>query len=449
MSTLHHQYTYNIRWSIIESVIFQGFLFFHQYLLFSVTDAHFYGITGTLFGGAYFLIKLFDLGLTKALVSYYSDYATDAASLNYFFRKQLLPTIIIYIITIGSLFLLRYFCAQNITFFSSCDFFLLSIIALFIATESTKTFAKKLLQLSHHFRHVALCEIGFIAFYQSIIWGYYFFTKQLTLTFIFGACAAMSIFEVIGLLFFVARWRATLPSHTLAKQSKATLPSTSIVYNRIFSFTHTMGKQIFSANILVPLFAYLFGFECAALLKLASYLTHSISSIIEKIIDPTSSVLFVHSKNEAPEKKQEFFSLASHVTYHLVICVFIFLVINGTKLLSASTLSLATLSYLVLYFLIHYFENFFITVERFFVAHGRSEFLLISTVLNGILAGVVLFYALSPLTALMLLLFCRLLSLGISLCCISHLWGIRHSLSLRSRYIVGSLVTSLMFFILF
>jgi hypothetical protein len=449
MNTLHHQYTYNIRWSIIESIIFQGFLFAHQYLLFSVTDAHFYGITGTLFGGAYFLVKFFDLGLNKTLVSYYNDYATNAHSLNIFLQKQLLPTGIAYIITIGSFFFLRYFCTQSIPFFSSCDFFLLSIIALFIATESIKALAKKLLQLSHHFRYVALCEIGFIVCYQSIIWSYYFFTRQLTLPFIFGVCAVMSLCEVIGLLFFVFRWRAMLPSRPLAEHSQVALPSAIIIYNRVFSFTHAMGKQVFSANILVPLFAYLFGFECAALLKLVSYLTHSISSVIEKIIDPTSSALFVHSKNETWEKKQEFFSMASHVSYHLVICILIFLVINSAKLLSISTVSLATLSYLILYFLIHYFENFFIIVERFYVAHGRSEFLLISTGINCLLGGVVLLYALSPITALLLLFFSRLVSLGLLLFCLSYLWGIKHSVALKPRYIVGSLVTSLLFFILF
>lgn len=447
MNTLHHQYTYNIRWSIIESVVFQGFLFAHQYLLFTVTDSYFYGITGSLFGGAYFLIKLFDLGLNKALVSYYNDYATNVYSLNKFLYKQLLPTGIIYFFTMSSFFILRHYVQATIPFFSSCDVLLFGIIALFIATESIKAIAKKLLQLSHHFRHVALFEIGFIVCYQSIIWGYYFFTKQLTLTFIFGACACMSLCEVMGLLLLVSRWRATLPLHSLATP-KINISSVAITSNRAFSFAHTMGKQIFSANILVPLFAYLFGFECAALLKLASYLTHSISSVIEKIIDPTSAALFVHSKNESLEKKQEFFSIASHTAYHLVVCVFIFLAVNSTKLLSVSTLSFTTLSYLILYFMIHYFENFFIIVERFFVAHGRSEFLLISTALNCILAAVVLFYALSPLTALMLLLFCRLLSLGLLLCCVSYIWGIKHSISLKPRYIIGSLVTSVLFFIL-
>src|SRR5436190_6260509 len=107
--------------------------------------------------------------------------------------------------------------------------------------------------------------------------------------------------ETCGLFFFVYKWYLQLPLLSITQSNNLT--SLIITKNRICSYSHSMGKQLFSANVLVPLFAYFFGLESAAFLKLASYMIHGISIIIEKIIDPSSAVLFAHTKNESLQNK--------------------------------------------------------------------------------------------------------------------------------------------------
>ena len=170
--------------------------------------------------------------------------------------------------------------------------------------------------------------------------------------------------------------------------------------------------------------------------------------VIEKMIDPSSAVLFAHAKYDSTENKQAYFSCASYILYNMLACIFIFIGINHAKLLNIHTINTTTL-YIFIYFLIHYCENFFIVIEKFYVAHNRSEFLVINTVFNGILALLVYFYALSPAMALIYLLLSRITSLCISYFILSSLWKIKHTVSIKPLYIISTLIISLLFFFSF
>src|SRR5579872_96164 len=102
MNNTHKQYTTNIAWSTVETVLFQSLLFLHQYILFKVTTPAFYGLIGTLFGYIYLSVKLLDLGVNKTLTSFFLDYSIDKKTTYRFLRNQLIPSIILYlVITIG------------------------------------------------------------------------------------------------------------------------------------------------------------------------------------------------------------------------------------------------------------------------------------------------------------------------------------------------------------
>ena len=195
------QYFHNIAWSTIEAVLFQTLLLGHHSLLFKVTDSYFYGLMGTLFGFIYCAVKLFDLGFNKALLSFYSHYSTDRTLFFHFLRQQLLPNIIFYCVSIIALLCIKLFFPTHIPLLSSFDFPLLIVAAGLVATESIKALLKRLLQLAHNFRSVALGEIGCIICYQVIIWSYYLAGNQLTHIFIFGTFLVISLCETVGLFF--------------------------------------------------------------------------------------------------------------------------------------------------------------------------------------------------------------------------------------------------------
>jgi hypothetical protein len=253
----------------------------------------------------------------------------------------------------------------------------------------------------------------------------------------------MSLGEIIGLCLLTYWWYKALPDK---EDNQPPIAPMHIFKSRLLIYGHSISKQFFSGNILIPLCAYSYGLEAAAVLKLASYVTHSITAIIEKIIDPSSSVLFAHTKNEPLENRQKFFHLVSNASWHIVVCIFIFTIINSTKLFSLSHATIAIAPCIILYFLIHYGENFFIAIERFYIAHDRAEFLIISAALNSIVALALFTYCVSPVLALTLFLISRIIAFVILVYYVSYLWNIRPRIRIVPRYILGSLSLSILFY---
>src|SRR5204863_890914 len=100
MSSAKNTYIHNIKWSAIESIIFQFFLCIHQYALFITIEPKMYGIIGTIFGIIYFIVKLIDLGLSRLLVSFFVEYSISQKSFFSFFNYQIIPTCIAYCVII-------------------------------------------------------------------------------------------------------------------------------------------------------------------------------------------------------------------------------------------------------------------------------------------------------------------------------------------------------------
>ncbi len=437
MNRLHAQHKINITWSMIEATIFQTLLLIHQYALFTLTGHHFYGLVGVIFGSLYFCVKLIDLGFNKIIASFFLDYSTHKTATRTFFTQGLIPNVLLYITV-------AFFFVYLMPF--QLDTLVIVILLLLVLTESIKLNTKKILQLSHKFRQVALFEIASILCYQLIIWSYYYYCEHLTLTIVFGAFLATSAIESF---YFSARsyqWYISLPRLDHAPS----VNDTSVIKNRFFAYCHSMSKQLFSANTLIPLFAHSFGVETVAPLKLASYFIHSAISVIERIIEPSSAVLFAHIKNDPAESKQHFFSYASSVLHTMLSCLFVFCAINCTKLASFShETSLSIFSCIMVYFVIHFIESFFIVIEKFYIAHDKSEFLLINTLFNALFAVLTFVYAVSPFISLVCLCAARIISFFASLTILSLFWKIRHSFIVHSSYIIGTLIAALVFFIIF
>src|SRR5438445_6676030 len=93
MKNIVKQYTQSVAWSTVEAVIFQSFLLMHQAALFKVITPQLYGLTGTLFGLIYFGVKLFDLGLSRGLMTYYHNFAMSQHSCRQFLDANYCPTL--------------------------------------------------------------------------------------------------------------------------------------------------------------------------------------------------------------------------------------------------------------------------------------------------------------------------------------------------------------------
>lgn len=441
------KYTHSIAWSALEATIFHAILCAHQTVLFYSISSSLYGLTGTIFGLIYFTVKLFDLGLSKSLITFYHAFTASKRSYTLFFRQQLLPNIIFCFVFFLCTWTLYIFFSSRFSILSSINSYVLVFACGLAITESLKIILKRLLQLSYSFRCVALHEIGFMLGYPLIVWSYYFYTGSLNEYVIIGCCFLASGIECLGLTIATYHHYALLPTFSIDDTTQ--YPVLEIFKNRFFIYGHSISKQFSSGNILIPLCAYVYGFEYAALLKLTSYITHSITTIIEKVIDPSNSVLFAHTLNESHDNKKEFFLLALHTSWHILLCILIFMIINSTKIFSLSYTPHAIMPFILVYFLIHYSENFFIVLEKFYIAHNYSKILTIGTMLNSLVALILFMYTISPLLALILFLTSRIVTFLIFIYFLSYKWNIKAHVAIMPRYIIGSLIISILCKIIF
>ena len=134
----------------------------------------------------------------------------------------------------------------------------------------------------------------------------------------------------------------------------------------------------------------------------------------------------------------------------VLLCLFIFMIINGSKLISMlHTTNITLVSCMLAYFFIHLIESFFIVIEKFYIAHNKSEFLLINTLFNSLLALMIFIYSVSPHIVLLCLFVSRIVSFCASLSLLSLFWQIKQTFIIRPSYIIGAAIASIVFFIIF
>ncbi len=451
MKNIVKQYTHNIAWSAMEATIFQIILCAHQTALFYSIPSLLYGLTGTIFGLVYFTVKLFDLGLSKSLITFYHEFTASKHSYILFFKHQLLPNTIFCFIFFLCLWIIYIFFPSHLSIILPINNYVLFFACGLTVTESIKIILKRLLQLSSSFRCVAFYEISFMLSYPLMVWLYYFYLGSLNEYVIIGCCFLASAVECLGLCHATYHHYALLPTFTVNNEILLLHQHTvlEIFKSRFFIYGHSISKQFSSGNVLIPLFAYIYGFEYAALLKLTSYITHSISTVMEKILDSSNSVLFAHIINETHAHKKEFFLLALHISWHILLCILIFTTINSAKIFSLSYKFNNIMPFVLVYFLIHYSENFFVTLEKFYIVHNYSKVLTVGTILNSFVALILFIYALSPLFALILFLISRIITFLIFVYFLSYTWNIKTRITIMPRYIVGTLIISILCKIIF
>jgi hypothetical protein len=438
MKTVKQQHLYNVAWSTGEAIIFQSLLLGHQYMLFKVTASTLYSTIGMLFGLVYLAVKMLDLGFNKALFSFYYVYSQTQSSCDAFLMRHAMPSILLYCLSVVMLWGLYFFYPHLIPLTALYDYKVLVSLSVLVLTESIKTHIKRILQLAHYFNYTTYCEVSFIVAYPASIWLYYFFVGSLSPFFIFGSCAMLSLIETVFLSLIFYAWRSRLP-HQISTPLHS-INDNSTITMRSFAFTQTMSKQVFSSNFLMPLYTYAFGFDSAALFKMASSAIHSINAIIERIIDSTSSALFRHIKHAPSDNKQLFFSLAFSTSFYCIVGGLFLLIANSYTLLSASSATATMLSYIMLYLFIQYSDNIFVMIERFYIAHNRGDFIVVNTLLtNGALILFLWFFPTKPLYAIIFFVAIKLMSLFVLLTYLSSTWGIKRYVSYKHYYIVASI----------
>jgi hypothetical protein len=277
------------------------------------------------------------------------------------------------------------------------------------------------------------------------MWGWYAKTHTLNMYSIF---LPMLTSSTIGLALYIQscyQWYKTLPTQEAHLQEKVT--HGSIIKNRLYNYLNQLSHLAFSGNVLVPVFAAHSGFQAAALVKLASQGMYTVTTVIHKIFGVTAEALLTHARQLGLQHTNKAFGILTSTIHQAVYAVIIFFSINYLALIRCahSPTDQSLWIALLLLLILQITEYFFISYEKLFAIHERSDILLFlnSVALATSLATIMCNSALGNSITIIFLLIIRC----ILFFCMHRLsqvtWLVQAQWSMRPRYFVTALLGSL------
>jgi hypothetical protein len=324
------------------------------------------------------------------------------------------------------------------------NFWLVLIIAAIICVESIKKSGKVLLQLMFKSHITATTDILAIISYITMVWGWYWYTHVLTLYAIFVPLLLSSL--LCDVVFFVNIVKFYIE---LSDKPGVTGRNPSMIRNRFYSLLSDMSQQLFSGNVLTPLFAAHVGLQAIGVLKLISHICNSLGAIIYNVFGVTSQVLFAHTKNLQYATKQVFFGHITKHIHHILYACIIFSMINFQKIMGlGSTHSTTDMLMVALYFVIIFSQNFFMPYEKLFLNEEKTHYLAAIQLLTwaGVYATIWYIASQSILLALAVIILLRLISYLLLSFIAVRSWSIKPSWQLQPVFGLAAVFCSVAFF---
>ena len=423
MTTIHKLFGYSAAWNMLESVWYQLMLFGHQCALYHILSAAEYGKMGALFSLVYLGVALFNFGLDSSISPFFLHATRSKRDA---WQSIILPTAIHFgmlsLIATTSIGALYVFGLPSFLHTIPRSFFIL--VGLIFISEALKKTVRTILHCAFKNHLTTATELATITSYIGTVWTLHFFGYPLNLYTLFIPMAITSLLSLTLLCFITHSWYNSLPD---LEQSP---PLTGrILKHRVCAYGTQLSNIFFSANFLVPLFAWQFGVEYAAILKLISYFTYFIHTIIHKVFGISLQACFAALKQEDISVKQRFFVTITNNLYQLLYGIFIFFAINHQRILSLKQLSLdysaAVVGYLFLIGTL--IENFLVSYEQLYQTEEKTIYLSMLNIINILLLGffVTTHSINSPITFLLIFIALRLCTIaGIAMGAF-YLWRIR------------------------
>jgi len=372
MATIQKLFGHSIRWNILESGLYQTMLFGHQYALYHTLSTTEYGTVGTLFSLVYLAIAVFNFGLNSSISPFFLH---AIQSKNAAYRILFLPSIVNAVLLTGIAmagFFACYFLSTPV--FLSHMTPLLCLLALStLLTESLKKTVRTILHCAFKNTMTTAIEIATITSYISIIWTVHMLGHTINVYTLFTSMMVTSTVSLACLLKVAYHWYKGLPDSNMT----TSIPTQRIVRHRLYSYGTQLTKMFFSANFLVPLFAWKFGIQYAAFLKFVSYLNYYIHTIMHKVFGVSLQSCFAAIKNESLDTKKQFFGSVTHYVYQLLYGIIIFCMINGFRIISLKHVSAdqSVILTAYLFFIALLIENFLISYEELYQAEEKTGYI--------------------------------------------------------------------------
>ena len=443
MNTIQKQFNHSFKWNLWGSIIFEGLKMAHNILLLRLVAPSLYGLIGSIFAITYLAVRLADFGATNTIAPYFHLLKKTTAGFKKLILKGFLcPVLITMLISMTGALL---FCYYKITIQSSLLVFI--VIPLLVLLETLRMFFRQFLHISFQSKAIIITELSLFFGYLAMVWIPIFVLGiKPSLNIIFIPYLIDSLLALIIFFFLMRKFYKTLPvtqDHQLPQTIWSKLPKTMIL-----NYFLRIGKNMFTSNLLTPLFALQFGLKQAGIFYFASVLATSIQAIVKTVLSYSGNALFAHVKTQENKDKQAAFNLVGNKLIVVLLPIALLLALNYKKILAFGSIQSMTTSILTLsslYLIITFTEFFFSLYEQFYILEEAVLPVVLLRLLEFLaFYGVITWYSYtSPALILTGIILVRFVSFFVMAAIAYSLWRIKPTFKLSFRYIVGCLGISL------
>ena len=400
------------KWNLWGSTIFETLRVGHNLLLAYFLDPALYGLIGTLFATTYLAVRIADGGIAYTIHPYFQLFTKNERSfkklLFTYFLLPLIPTLI------GALSVFYFFTRHQIPTQNYGIYFFIFFIL--IISETVRSFFRQFLHVA--FKSKPTIKIEFILFisYLAIVWVPYFcFNKSLTLMTIFLPFLIDSIIAILFFSILIKKIYTELPNNN---NNETEIPPKlwgRLLSTRFFDFMLRLSRDLFTTNILTPLFALKFGLKEAGVFYLISTIAIAIQTIIRTTVGHPGNALLAAIKEHTPQAKKDAFVLLSSKLSNLLFPS-LFLIIISYKFFEKITINYHINSSIILFAYVYSImilsDLFFVLYESFYILEEKvAPICLIKLVEFCIFYGIIMSkQQISPLLIVSMLLIIRCLS---------------------------------------
>lgn len=436
----HHGFT----WNLWGSTLFESLKIAHNLLLIKLLDGSVYGLVGMIFATIYLASRLADFGSAYTLAPFFYFFIkSKQAFKTIFLRKYLAPVIPLTLLIAGAATYWLYIHCASITGMPS-----LLIVPFLVFTETIRCVFRQFLHIAFKSKPTILIELFIFIGYLAVVWGAYIYTGgMLTSNLIFVPYCADSLIALVFFIISIWQLYKTLPD------AQAPIPQnlfTRMIKTRLFNYLLHLNRQLFTSNIVTPLFAVKFGLKQAGLFYFASTISRSLHDTIKSTVGhPGNALLATLKENGSKEEKKSAFETLSTKLVLIIVPIIIFLFLNYQKLLQISLINQPTgmiVTFSIMYLLITFSELFFILYEQFYILEEAASSLFIFKFIE-----IIFFYVFvvkqetqSPTATLLTILTIRCISFLIVSLNAYHRWSIQPSFKITFKYLSRSIGISLL-----
>jgi O-antigen/teichoic acid export membrane protein len=429
-------------WNLWGSTVFESLKVIHNVLLIKVVDPTAYGIIGTIFAGLYLAVRLADVGTAYTIAPFYKTFSASQQHFRRYFLGHYLGMLAPIIITVA--FVASYFFSTILP--TNQSILYLAIIPLLVFSETIRSILRHFLHVAFKSKAAIICELVLFLLYLATVWSAYFVLNlSLSPLVIFIPYCFDSILALAFFIYFIHRWYKKLPQQKVVAEQGLTR---RMIKTRLFDYCLRISRQLFTSNMITPLFAVKFGLKQAGLFYFASTLARALFNIIKATIGHPSDALLARTKGRTLEEKKVAFELMSTKMMLVLVPMVVFLLFNYNNLLLLSTGHSArniALSFSFVYLLITFSELFFMLYEYFYVVEEAAGRLFAFKLLElaAFYGFVVPYQTASPLMTLFGVVIIRSISFVLIMINAYTTWKIRPRFGISIPYLSGCIGISL------